>query len=180
KKEIGFVEGETQKDKEIVIALPEIVNRMVQFLIEKKITCLFEYPVVGYLVTVINIDEGFKGKLVPLEEYDNISSREVFRIRLGYFTSTAYTVYDTVTCFTKKEGSRKYGGSYQSNVDQVFIDTNTENSHVLEELEFVLLLDRLTEYLENNIEKGLEVIEKVSKIFKTRVILASFYSSKSI
>jgi len=181
KKRTGFIKNSTQIEKDIVIAIPKLIDEIVQLLIEKRISCSFEYPVVGQMITIIDVDKGFKKEVRPVEEEFDLSSKELFKIRLGYFTSVAYITYDIVTCFTREKGLGNYGGSYRSNVDQIFMKhADVEDPYDLEEMKFIVLLSELIRYLKDGVQKGVEMIEEASKIFKTRVILASFYSSKSI
>lgn len=172
KKRVGFIKSGNQEGKEITIVIPEIVDMLVQFLKEKKISCSFECPVVGHRMIVARKKRGseteYETEFIPIEELLGISSKELFKIKLGYFTPVAYTTYDVVLCFTEEEPCN-YGNAHRSNV---YIDSSEEEQLMIL-LNFELKLNDLVKQVVCNPQEGMKILERIDEVFKKQVMLAS-------
>lgn len=177
KKKVGFIETKNDKlEKPLILAIPKIVNDVVECIIKEKLTCTFEYPLTNFKskFSVRKKDGSVEYKFAPIEEEFETTTKVFFRLRWGYYVPEIGIMHSNVIYFGDGE-VQSLGDRFFSNVRNKLLScVRREDDNPLEEIQFAMMLDSYMNLLE---KKGshsvIRTLKEIEKDLRELIVLVS-------
>lgn len=177
KRKMGFIETKDGKlEKPLVIALPKIVDEIIECIIKEKLACTFEYPLINFKskVGIREKDGTVNYKYMLIEEEFETTPKSFFRLRWGYYMPGVAVMHSNVIHFGDGE-IQSLGDRFFSNVQSKLLRcVEREKDNPLEEIQFAMMLDSYMNLLEKKGTHGvIRTLKEIEKDLRELIVLIS-------
>lgn len=182
KRKAGFIETKNGKlEKPLILAIPKIVNDVVECIIKEKLACTFEYPLTNFKskFSVRRKDGTVEHHFAPIEEEFETTTKVFFRLRWGYYVPEIGIMHSNVIYFGDGE-VQSLGDRFFSNVRNKLLScVRREDDNPLEEIQFAMMLDSYMNLLEKKGSHGvIRTLKKIEKDLRELIVLVSKYNQE--